>query len=101
MPEVSYVLPFLRSFCARGAHESDRIPVGLYVESAMCAGYPKESRKPEIYAICIVTLCLAIPIVIGRCIARYRLTSRLWPDDYMSVVATVGGPVLYRVSRGE
>ncbi|KAI1853950.1 hypothetical protein JX266_001091 [Neoarthrinium moseri] len=63
--------------------------VAMYVQNSMCTAYPKESLAYVVRTACIVTFVLAIPIVIARCTARWRLTGRLWPDDYMSIVATV------------
>ncbi|KAK6212456.1 hypothetical protein LQW54_005230 [Pestalotiopsis sp. IQ-011] len=37
---------------------------------------------------CIITFALAIPVVAARCFARWKLSSKLWSDDYMSIAAT-------------
>lgn len=63
--------------------------VSMYLENAMCSAYPKESLSYVVQNACIITFTLAIPIVLARCVARWKLTGRLWADDYMSIAATV------------
>ncbi|KAI4602559.1 hypothetical protein KJ359_009807 [Pestalotiopsis sp. 9143b] len=71
--------------------------VSMYIENAMCAAYPKQSQVNVIITACIITFALAIPVVAARCFARWKLSSRLWSDDYMSIAATLdyAGQIAY------
>lgn len=40
----------------------------------------------------VVTIVISLPVLIARLAARYKLTSRLWMDDYMAIAATVRRP---------
>ncbi|KAK9799924.1 putative Extracellular membrane protein CFEM domain-containing protein [Seiridium cardinale] len=77
------------STCAQLSCDTYDAGVSMYLENAMCNAYPKESLVYVINTACIVTFALAIPVVVARCAARWKLTKRLWSDDYMSIIATV------------
>ncbi|KAH7121920.1 hypothetical protein B0J13DRAFT_680477 [Dactylonectria estremocensis] len=59
------------------------------LSNKLCAEYPKESRHHQLLATAIACAAVVFPIVILRCISRLKVTSRLWLDDWMTLVATV------------
>ncbi|KAH7121365.1 hypothetical protein EDB81DRAFT_913512 [Dactylonectria macrodidyma] len=59
------------------------------LSNKLCTGYPKESRQHQLLATAIACAAVVFPIVILRAISRLKVTSRLWLDDWMTVVATV------------
>lgn len=67
---------------------------------AWCADYPSPSRTDDIKIVFIVTLAVAIPVVLVRCVARLQSTSKLCADDWTSLLAMVSTHS-YWVESGE
>jgi hypothetical protein len=57
--------------------------------SDLCVAYPKESRSNEVKITAVVCIVITTVIVILRSLARLTVTSRLWWDDWMILLATV------------
>ncbi|KAK9424075.1 hypothetical protein SUNI508_13794 [Seiridium unicorne] len=57
------------------------------VENQICKTYPTESRASVALVTAIVTISISIPVVAARCATRLKLTKKLWPDDYMSLLS--------------
>ncbi|KAH8674248.1 hypothetical protein BX600DRAFT_509433 [Xylariales sp. PMI_506] len=75
------------------------------VENQICEGYPVESRANVGIVTAIVTISIGVPIVLARCVTRFKLTGRLWSDDYMSIftlamVLVMAGTQLWSSHRG-
>ncbi|KAF6833674.1 hypothetical protein CPLU01_05395 [Colletotrichum plurivorum] len=69
-------------------HFEDQIRAAQ-LESGLCAAYPKESRSQEVKNIAIIFSVITFPIVALRCISRWKITNRLWWDDWTAVFATI------------
>ncbi|KAH8198157.1 hypothetical protein TruAng_007690 [Truncatella angustata] len=57
------------------------------IENQICAGYPIESRSHVALITAVVAVAISVPVVIARCATRIKLTKKLWPDDYMSLLS--------------
>ncbi|KAH8647368.1 hypothetical protein BX600DRAFT_153121 [Xylariales sp. PMI_506] len=63
--------------------------VTFFLESQLCAGYPVESRSNQIILTAIISMSLAVVVIAGRCGARWKLTGRLWSDDYIAIFTLI------------
>ncbi|KAH7353906.1 integral membrane protein [Plectosphaerella cucumerina] len=55
----------------------------------LCVGYPKESRQYLIVAWAVSSIALTSLFTVLRCISRYIVTSGLWWDDWLIIVAAI------------
>ncbi|KAI9147983.1 Satratoxin biosynthesis SC7 cluster protein [Paramyrothecium foliicola] len=55
----------------------------------VCAGFPKESRRAAVKATAISCLALTVSVVSLRCVSRFSVSSRLWWDDWTTLLATI------------
>ncbi|KAH6665358.1 integral membrane protein [Plectosphaerella plurivora] len=55
----------------------------------LCEAYPKESRQYLIVAWAISSIAVTSMFTILRCVSRYLVTSGLWWDDWLIIVATL------------
>ncbi|KAH6971483.1 hypothetical protein BKA56DRAFT_557341 [Ilyonectria sp. MPI-CAGE-AT-0026] len=67
---------------------NDQITVSA-LTNKLCTGYPIESRSDRLVITSIACAAITFPIVVLRCIARLKVTSRLWWDDWTALIATV------------
>ncbi|KAH6997440.1 hypothetical protein EDB80DRAFT_585674 [Ilyonectria destructans] len=67
---------------------NDQITVSA-LTNELCAGYPIESRRDQLVITSIACAAITFPIVFLRCVARLKVTSRLWWDDWTALIATV------------
>lgn len=76
------------SVCVQKACAFEDQAVTSVVLGQMCAEFPKESRQTEVKATAIACLALTVFIVALRCISRFSVSSRLWWDDWTTLLAT-------------
>ncbi|KAG7054311.1 integral membrane protein [Colletotrichum scovillei] len=59
------------------------------LETSLCDAYPKESRSNEVKTIAIALSVITFPVVALRCISRWKITNKLWWDDWTAIFATM------------
>ncbi|KAK1702386.1 hypothetical protein BDP67DRAFT_496971 [Colletotrichum lupini] len=59
------------------------------LETSLCDAYPKESRSNEVKTIAIALSVITFPVVALRCISRWKITNKLWWDDWTAIFATL------------
>ena len=67
------------------------------VRAQLCDSYPKESQVLQVKITSSVAIALTIPIVIARLVARLTISGRLFSDDLVIVLASVGNHPLFLV----
>ncbi|KAK7918357.1 hypothetical protein PG985_010231 [Apiospora marii] len=64
------------------------------VRQQLCASHPKESRVLQVKIISSIAITLTFPVVIARLVARYTISGKLFGDDIVIVLASVGIPLI-------
>ncbi|PMD24487.1 hypothetical protein NA56DRAFT_566706, partial [Hyaloscypha hepaticicola] len=60
-----------------------------HVESTLCTGFPRESRRNGLMILVIVLSGVTFPVVGLKLFTRWTTGHRLWADDYTSLAATI------------
>ncbi|CAI4214272.1 unnamed protein product, partial [Parascedosporium putredinis] len=68
-------------------HFDDQAKTSILV-GQICAPFPRESRRDEVKAAAIACLVLTVVVVFLRCLSRFAVSSRLWWDDWTTLLAT-------------
>lgn len=66
-----------------------------YTQQALCASYPKESKKAELITLATVGMTMATVVVAARCYSRLVTVRRLWWDDWTAVISLVCSNLVY------
>jgi hypothetical protein len=65
------------------------IPELSLLESALCAGYVKPNRGPQLQTITIVMVSVAVPVVLLRLFSRWYISKTIGADDAVIFLAAV------------